>query len=320
MTAQLALERFKAGAAPRPHVAPQEHHERIARSALSTLWARKWLIAAVAVCGVVLASVALAFTEPRYTAEATILPDFGEPDVTAKAPQAAVQDGGDLVDSAARIVRSRATASAVVTRLRLDQDPAYARLPLAVRALSLLQSSLGVSPVGSTESRHDLAVNALIREVTVTNEPRSYLISISVTARDPERAATIANAVAGEYLRAKRVQQLTGAQAAAVRELALLSSTYGSRHPLYLDGHARLEDLDSRLRALRSEDSAELPKEEGRFLLPAERVDVPSAPNVLLILELAAGGAVAAGVWLALALPGRRRPAGDRNLKKVGRP
>jgi uncharacterized protein involved in exopolysaccharide biosynthesis len=140
-----------------------------------------------------------------------------------------------------------------------------------------------------------------MRRIAVTNEPRSYLVSIAVTANDPERAAWLTNAVAFEYLRGQLLQQMTDAYAAVEREVAELSSVYGVRHPSYLSGRTRLERLQGGLRDLRegapSEDLVKLVV--GQSLLPAQKVMVPSGPNLLLVLALTGGAALGAGAWLA---------------------
>jgi hypothetical protein len=143
-------------------------------------------------------------------------------------------------------------------------------------------------------SNYDLAVNQLMRRVTVTNDPRSYLISVSITLSDPERAASLANAVALEYLRGQLLQQVTEAYAAAERELADLSSIYGALHPSYLNGQAKLERLQVRLNDLRdgmlSEDAVR--HVVGQSFVAAEKVLVPTDPNIILILGLSAAAAL----------------------------
>ena len=57
-------------------------------------------------------------------------------------------------------------------------------------------------------------------QVRVTNNSRSYLISVSATSDLPENVARIANAVASEYLRGQALQEATEARAAAETEIA----------------------------------------------------------------------------------------------------
>jgi uncharacterized protein involved in exopolysaccharide biosynthesis len=143
-----------------------------------------------------------------------------------------------------------------------------------------------------------------MRQIAVTNEARSYLISIAATSESPDEAARLANTVALEYLRGQLLQQLTDARAAAERDLAELSLVYGARHPSYVRGRAKLEDLNTRLASLANGLSAgDLTKLGMRqSLLEADKVLIPSSPDIRLILGLLVGAALAGGVWLALRL------------------
>jgi uncharacterized protein involved in exopolysaccharide biosynthesis len=281
------------------------YYEKVAHDTLRILWQRKLLIAATLVAGLLLGSIALVLIGPRYTSEAIIQLNFIREEAASgtKMQPIAFMDAVTLVDSAANVIRSRATANAVVARLGLDKDPGFARESTSLRLLSSARTALGLE--GATPSPRDLAAKELMGKVMVTNQPRSYLISIAVTIGDPERAAVLANAVALEYLRGQMTQQLAEAQAAVERELAQLSSVYGVRHPNYVLGRKRLEDLQARVSALRdgslAEDAVKLVI--GQSFVAAEKVMVPSGPNIILTLGLTVGVALALGIGLALLAP-----------------
>jgi capsular polysaccharide biosynthesis protein len=278
------------------------HYEEVARDTLRVLWDRKLLIAAIVMVAFFVAAASLLLIGPRYSAEAIIQLNFirEEPTVGTKTQPIATLDPVALVDSAARAIRSRATASAVVARLKLDKDPEFARESVSWRVLSTVQAALGLKAVPAPP--RDLAATQIMQRITVTNDPRSYSISVSITTGDPERAMILANAVALEYLRGQILQELANAHAAAERELAQLSSVYGAHHPNSVLGRARLANLHFRLAALRDgsppEDAAKLAL--GQLFLPAEINRVPSGPNIPLVLGLAIGGALAVAIWLAL--------------------
>jgi len=284
------------------------HYEGVMRDTLRIIWHRKLLVAAILVAALVLASIALVLVGPRYTGEAIIQLSFSREESASSARSQPIVsvEAAALVDSAARVIRSRTTASAVVARLGLDRDPTFTRQSFSWRVLSSVRSALGMEQAVPPD--RDLAVSALMRQVTVTNEPRSYLISVAVTASDPERAARLANAVASEYLRAQMLQRLTETYAAVESDVADLAAVYGVHHPnpRYLDGRAKLERLQARLSALRqeapNEDVVNLVSGQRGQLLPAETVMVPSGPNIVLILALTAGAALVLGAWLAVLL------------------
>jgi uncharacterized protein involved in exopolysaccharide biosynthesis len=269
---------------------------------LGILWVRSPLIAAGLVAALALASIALVLIGPRYTGRAMIQFNFVREDATKDArivPTASV-DAIAVLNNAAPIIRSAVTASAVVTRLGLDKDPAFARGSLSWRAFSGIRSLLGFE--AKVPSDHDLAEQQLMRLITVSSDPRSYLVSISVTAVDPEWAATLANAVTLEYLRAQLLQQVTESYAAAEREMSEISSTYGVRHPTYQSVQAKVENLRLRLRALREEpfDEAVAGRVIGQSFVAAQKVMIPSGPNILLVLGPTAVAELGVGIWLAL--------------------
>jgi uncharacterized protein involved in exopolysaccharide biosynthesis len=299
-------------------VAPKAHYESLVYDTLATVWARKPLIAAVVLAAFVFASIALVLMGPRYTAEATILLNFvrEESATGPKSMPTAALDAMAVVDSLARIVRSRATAGAVVDRLGLDKDSSFARQTHSWRIFFGLRSDLGL--MQTVPSDRDLAVQQLMGRVTVTTDPKSYLILVSVTASDPKLSAKLANAVAIEYLRGQLMQQTVDAYAAVEREVAELSSIYGAHHPAYLNGQAKLEGVRLRLRALREGTSDEdiASRVTGQSFVAAQEVLVPSGPNIVLILGLTVGAAFAAGTWLAL-LRRPRRPLRSEELALV---
>jgi capsular polysaccharide biosynthesis protein len=286
--------------------APRIHYERVVYDTLRILWRRKPLVAAVLGIALAALSVTLVLIAPRYTGEAMIQLDFTRAEAVAgeKIQSTAAVDAAAVVDSAARIIRSRGIASAVVSVLGLDKDPAYGRLSLPARALSSIWSFFGLP----APRPRDLAVARLMKQTTVTNDPRSYLIAVSVTASDPERAARLANWVASEYLRGRLREQSIEAYAAAVREMTALSSVLGPRHPSYLNGLAKLGRLEAELAAAREgtvteEREAVVAQDMVRFaagqsLLPAEAVMVPSGPNAMLLFALTILAALAVGILL----------------------
>jgi uncharacterized protein involved in exopolysaccharide biosynthesis len=323
MAVLLNISKLEKDGAP-PQFNYRRHFEEMGSDNLRTLWGRKGLIAAIVIVAFLVVSAVLIVVGPKYTSEATILVSFNSEQPAAGNPQGpgaaapppqipptAVVDAVTIVDSSARIIRSRATASAVVERLGLDTDPEFAREPLVLRLVSEIRRLLGLyTPLPSP---HDLAVDSLMRRVTVGDEAHSYLLTISVSAKDPKQAATLANTVALEYLRGQMIQQSLREQIEAEGELARIAEVYGARHPSYLFVESNLEDLRARLSQLHTHSDNEEPGYGliGQSFVPAEMNSTPDLPNVILILGLTVGGALAAGAWIALLMgpPGRNAPS-----------
>lgn len=287
----------------------RNHYAGVVFETLETLWSCKALLGSMVIGAVVLASIALALIGPRYTGEAIILLNFVREESASgvKVAPTATVDASALVDRAARVMRSSTTASAVVSRLALDKDPDFAREPLQWRMLSMLRSLFFLKT--DTPPAYDLAVTALMRRIRVSYEPRSYLISVAVTTGSPEKTAELANAVALEYLRGQVLQQLADSEAALERELAQLSLVYGERYPGYIAGLTKLENL----RRMKGEfqdkpfTSVGAQLAVGQTFIPAEKMMVPSGPNIVPVLGLAVGAALIIGIWIALSVnPGHR--------------
>ncbi len=278
------------------------HYRTVAQDTLRTLWHRKGLITATVVAGLVMGLIALMEMGPRYTSEALIQVNLN-PDAGAKSQSTVSVDATEVVDSAARIIRSRTTADAVVARLGLDKEPGFERQPLLSRWLQAVRAGLGLQQTALTP--HELAVDALMRRVRVIAEPRSYLISVAVTAGDPETAAQLANAVAAEYLRNQRFKELAVARAAAEHDLADAAFVYGPRHPTYLRASTRLDQLKTQINALNDASTTEdlINLAAGHSLTAAHRVTKPSGPNIPLILTLAILAGLGLGICLARYTP-----------------
>jgi uncharacterized protein involved in exopolysaccharide biosynthesis len=300
----------------------RNHYAGVVYETLQILWAYKAWIAWMVVAAVLLACIALALIGPRYTSEAIITLNFVREESAsgAKVAPTATVDAAALVDRAARVMRSRATASAVVSRLGLDKDPDFAREPFQWRLLSMLRKMFFLTT--ETPPAYDLAVSELMQRIKVTYEPRSYLISVAVTTGHPEKSASLANAVALEYLRGQVLQQLADSQSSLERELAQLSLAYGERYPEYILGRTKLENL----RQMRSEfrdkpfTTAGAQLAVGQTFIAAEKMMVPSGPNVLPVLGLAVGTALIAGIWLTLSLNSDRLRARGPEPAHLGVP
>ncbi|MGY4320627.1 hypothetical protein [Bradyrhizobium sp. JR3.5] len=296
--------------------APRIHYEQVVHDALGVVWRHRQLVMITVVLAQAAFLVAFMFMASRYTGEATIQLEFVRNENIAgeRLQSTAAVDAAAVVDSSARIIRSRGTASAVVSALRLDQDPDYARPGRLERALSHVWPYLGAHPAPTPR---ELAITRLMKQITVTNDPRSYLIAIAVTTSNPQRAANLANWVASEYLRGRLRAQATEAYAAAERELAGLSAVLGPRHPTYVGAQAKLERLKEAMEgaeknpAFDNQDSAPardmVRSAAGQTLLPAEAVMVPSGPNGPLLFALTLLAALALGGLLSLLAERRQR-------------
>ena len=299
----------------------REFYEANAIATMRAVWRRKWLILLIVIVAAALAVFSRTFVEKRYTAEALIQFDFARSDsarAANPAPPSATIDGSVLVESEARIIRSRPLARAVVERLRLDQDPAYFPRPsITSRIQAFVKSPLSPSLAPpALPIPPDVVASELMKNLAVTNDARSYLISIAYTSKDPNTSAKMANAFATEYLEGKLLQRLHASEAAAKAELVRLSASYGARHPSVVRAAADLAEAQARLVA---EQGQGIGDDYTRFLsaglTPAEPTEIPVGPRAIVVLFLTIVGALAAGITLVLLL--ERRDRGFRTELKM---
>ena len=137
------------------------------------------------------------------------------------------------VESQVRVLTSDSVLRRVVKAESLDHDPEFARQ----------QSWFG----GATYGDNSLAaLNALKRAVQVKRAERTYVVDLSVTTRDPVKAARIANAIAQAYL-----AEQTDVRSDAARQISQSLS-------------ARLNELKERVR--QAEDRVETYKAQHNIL------------------------------------------------------
>ena len=83
-------------------------------------------------------------------------------------------------------------------------------------------------------SLFDGRVAMLRNKVEVMRDTRSYLIALSFTARSPDEATKVVNAIALQYEKDKELDRRQSMVAAAELELSRQLANYGERHPKVL--------------------------------------------------------------------------------------
>jgi polysaccharide biosynthesis transport protein len=189
------------------------------REVLSFLWRQwKFIAAVVAIVGLV-GIVSLMRQTPLYTATSQVLLDRQK----EKAPgaEAILTDVNldfAMVESQMAVIRSSIFLRRVVEKENLVSDPEFGRGP---RPAASDPADEKKKPAPNDDQSGDLVrtAEALKGAVSVVRAGQGYVLAISVTARDPARAARLANAVADGYL----VDKLDTRFEAAKRASAWLS-------------------------------------------------------------------------------------------------
>jgi polysaccharide biosynthesis transport protein len=162
---------------------------------VASLWHGRFTILLSMLAALALAVAFITLTPPEYTAVTQILIDptdlravGNDTQQQAQASDAAVMQ----VEIQVSVLTSDTVLSRVVASQDLEHDPEFVRGP------SMLGGLLGrtATPGGATLA----ALNELKRRVKVKRAERTFVVEVSVTSRDPQKAARLANAVAQAYL------------------------------------------------------------------------------------------------------------------------
>jgi capsular polysaccharide biosynthesis protein len=261
------------------------HYENVAVRTLQSI-GRHWrFIASFVALALAAACVVIPLMPRQYSAAALVYPNLFSDEQGKVVPLASV-DAASIVTSEARLIVSDAILQAVVKRLGLDLNPEAARSHSWVSGgLDWLRAML--LPETRNHSPFDRQVAMLRNRVEVVKDTRSYLISISFTARSADEAARVVNAIAIEYLRDKTIHRRWDAVVAAEGGLARQLAIYGEKHPKVLQFVDGLDAARAALKAAMSpEDSGQdaiVTDESVKLAIPNR---TPTSPKGVVILGL----------------------------------
>ena len=181
------------------------------RDVLVALWRRRWW---VLLCTVVVGLSVAAWTlrqERVYEAACTIEYDpnparpLGEEIQDVTNPGAEYWMNREFYETQNRIIASRAIAERVVRQLSLHRDPTFIGVPTDERD-------------GWDGTDVDEATTLLLSRLTVETVSDTRLVQIKVEDWDPERAASLANAIADSYVE-KTIEDRMGSTVRALEWL-----------------------------------------------------------------------------------------------------
>ncbi|MGC1777518.1 MAG: Wzz/FepE/Etk N-terminal domain-containing protein [Xanthobacteraceae bacterium] len=185
----------------------------------SALWRGRATILLTTIAALALAALFIVLAPREYTAATQILIDptdlravGNETQPTQMSDAAAMQ-----IESQVSVLTSDAVLGRVVDSEDLKHDPEFVRPP------SFLTVLMGKNAVPG--GRELAALNELKRRIKVTRDPRTFVVEVDVTSRDPYKAVRIANAVAQSYLteqtqvRANAARQVSQSLSGRLQEL-----------------------------------------------------------------------------------------------------
>ncbi|MFT4180990.1 MAG: GumC family protein [Rhizobium sp.] len=153
------------------------------RSAVRSIWAKKRLVLTLAAAGAVLGAAIIPLLPQKFTAETSLYFDprqIGGGDASQSAP-VAPELILTMIDSQTQILSSGKVLGRVVDALKLDQDPQF-------------------DGGASGEAAKYMAATVLAKAVQIAREASTYVVSLKVTTRDPQKSARIANQLVASFL------------------------------------------------------------------------------------------------------------------------
>jgi succinoglycan biosynthesis transport protein ExoP len=178
---------------------------------------RRGLFLIVVAAGLLLTTSATFLLPVRYVATADIViePRREQALDLRQSPPTAPADSA-AIDTEVELLKSRALAEQVVSRLDLDRDPEFdpALRPTLLRIMAGVQGA---------KTRAEAVVDRVERQLKVARVGFTYVIAVSFASRSPNKAATVANAFVALY----RQQQLDAKSEASRRAADLLNSRLG---------------------------------------------------------------------------------------------
>ncbi|WP_375783746.1 Wzz/FepE/Etk N-terminal domain-containing protein [Bradyrhizobium sp. Pha-3] len=172
---------------------PEFHPASVISLRAVVAFIRRRLLTISLVCCAALgvAMVYLIMAVPTFISKAQLIVD-------SKATPGDVAAVATIVESQIGIIRSESIASAVIEKLGLAQDPEFA----GGQGSSMLSVSrlLGWSRPEGKGSAMRYAVESFGQRLTAKRVGPTYLVELTFSSKDPDRAAQILNAVAEKYI------------------------------------------------------------------------------------------------------------------------
>lgn len=223
----------------------------------NSLWRRKWSILSLVLAVMMVTALAVLVVTPIYRAAATLLIEQKAAKVVSIEQVYGLDGmGNEYLQTQFELLKSRALAERVVRQLNLTTHPEFdpRQQPEPLIDLSWLRSALNfhkVVPVtlpGDLEDEEalseaeifDAVVKQFMEVISVSQQGKSQLVTISVEMADPRTAALAANALANGFIES----QLEATMEMSATATNWMNSRLGELR-------ARLKEAEDRLQSFR---------------------------------------------------------------------
>ncbi|MEH6724531.1 MAG: GumC family protein [Hyphomicrobiales bacterium] len=186
----------------------------------SSLHQRRYVASLTFLSVIALGVAFVALVPAKYTATAIILIDPRQQTVV-QSEDVLPGIGSDpaAVESQVELLRSAAVSPPLLQKHSVYSDPEFNKSSISTRLFALLSSDAKAStPHESLEAigSKNKAINAFQRNLYVRRRGLTYVLDVSFTSEDPQKAATIANSVANAYLSGESARRQDAAKHASV--------------------------------------------------------------------------------------------------------
>ena len=271
----------------------------ILNAALASLWRRRVLLVAIVAAALVLGVIAVLVTPVRYTAQAYIRGEFfAAPDTVAKDDESTTARSMSL--DLDRVIQTQSQLLLETHRLarRVVQQLGLERLRPLENERGLLPIAFFHGTAKTPGDEVDIAATRLLSGLSVTSDPRAYLLTLRYSAGDPEFAELLANAFVAELLRSANLVTLYKRRSLEQDKLSTQRAKFGDKHPSVAQSRMRLAATDGLIKQELSKGQEAILQAAGENVTKA--TSFPSSRRFLIGLFLLGGLAMSVGValWL----------------------
>lgn len=178
---------------------------------------RHWKLVLICIMLAGVAGIAVAILmPPRYAALVQFNVDYRTMQLRqqdAVYSESAVTDG--VVESEVEVLKSEPTALAVITRLKLTDDPEFVPAGTSWRNRLAMSSGLSFLRGDEASSASRTALHNFQKALSVHRIGLSHIIEVRFRSVDPQKASLIANTIADVYLRGQQEARASYARSAS---------------------------------------------------------------------------------------------------------
>lgn len=269
---------------------------------LDGVWRRRLLVLAIVAVALVLSIIAVAVMPARYRAQAYIRGEFVVSDtlpmqvknMTTGSMSAGPMnlDPGRVIETQSRLLQSNRLARRVVQQLGLE------RLQPMLSQRGWLPAIFQGKAAHTPGDMLDIAAARLLNRLSVTSDPRAYLLTVQFTTSDPELSVLITNGFVSELLRSTRLQVLFQQSYNTQATLSNQLAKFGEKHPKVAELRAQLATTNDALKQQLNESPDSILQAAGENVTRAIAAPAGPTPAFLIGLLLFAGLMIGIGVAL----------------------